>query len=187
LGQAIIPVDDYAIYDRVVTNKFLTSQTKLVLIQRVTASRLYLDQDGPTTLGMFDEQAYFDRRLPPELVREFVFKNRQPARMGGYFDFGVPYRFVSADGEEESTVSRAIPATWVPAVSVQDLSLLGRLVFSRVAYTLRSDQALVYVEQHRPDGTGAGLLVWLLREGPAWSIRDTEVLWSLREQSRGQE
>ncbi len=177
---AIVPVEDYSIYDRVVTSKFLTSETRLVLIERLTVSRLYPDQDRPTTIGLFEQNELFDQRLPPDLVREFVFKNRQPARLGAHFNFGVRYRFVSPEGTEEPEVSLAVPAVWPPAGSTQDLSLLGRLVFSRVAYTLRSDQSLVYVEQHRPDGTGAGFLVWLRGRGREWSIQDTEVLWSLR-------
>jgi hypothetical protein len=50
-----------------------------------------------------------------------------------------------------------------------------------VAYTARLDQALLYVEQHRPDRTGAGFLVWFGRQAAAWSIIETEVLWSIRE------
>jgi len=177
---AVVPVEDYALYDRVVTSKFLTNETRLVFIERLTVSRLYPDQEVPTTIGLFDEHDLFDRRLPPDLVREFVFKNRQPARLGAQFNFGVRYRFVAPEGTEEPEVSLAIPATWPPVGLTQDPSLLGRLVFSRVAYTLRSDQALLYVEQHRPDGTGAGFLVWFGRQGAAWSIIDTEVLWSIR-------
>jgi len=177
---ALVPLEDYALYDQVVTSKFLTSQTKLVLIQRLTVSRLYPDQEGLTTVGLFDERDLFDRRLPPDLVWEFVFKNRQPAQLSARFNFGVRYRFVGPEGTEEPEVARAIPATWPPVGLMQDLSLLGRLVFSRVAYTPRLDQALVYVEQHRPDGTGAGFLVWLSRQAAAWSIIDTEVLWSIR-------
>ena len=179
---AFVPVTDYALYDQVVTSKFLTSETQMVFIERLTVSRLYPDQEGPTTIGMFEENELFDRRLPPDLVREFVFMNRQPARMDAHFNFGVRYRFVSPEGTEEPEVSLGVPAVWPPAGLTQDLSLLGRLVFSRVAYTLRSDQALLYVEQHRPDGTGAGFLVWFRRQGTAWIILDTEVLWSIREQ-----
>jgi hypothetical protein len=177
---AVVPVEDYALYDRVVAIKFLTNETRLVLIERLTVSRLYPDQDVPTTIGLFDENELFDQRLPPDLVREFVFKNRQPARLSAHFNFGVRYRFVAPEGTEEPEVSVAIPAAWAPVGLTQDISLLGRLVFSRVAYTPRSDQALVYVEQHRPDETGVGFLVWLRRQAAAWFITDTEVLWSIR-------
>jgi hypothetical protein len=177
---AIVPHEDYALYDLVVTNRFLTSQTRLVLIERLTVSRLYPDQEAPTTIGLFDEHDIFDRRLPTDLVREFVFKNRQPARLGAHFNFGVRYRFVAPEGTEEPEVALAIPATWPPVGLMQDLSHLGRLVFSRVAYTPRLDQALLYVEQHRPDGTGAGFLVWFRRQTAGWSIIETDVLWSIR-------
>jgi hypothetical protein len=60
--------------------------------------------------------------------------------------------------------------------------VLDRLAFSRVARTLRSDQALLYVENTRPDGTGAGFLVWFRRRGREWTIFDTEVVWTVRSQ-----
>ena len=109
---AVVPVEDYVLYDRVVTSKFLTNETRLVFIERLTVSRLYPDQEVPTTISLFDEHDLFDRRLPPDLVREFVFKNRQPARLGAQFNFGVRYRFVAPEGTEEPEVSLAIPATW---------------------------------------------------------------------------
>jgi hypothetical protein len=177
---AIVPLEDYTLYDLVVNNKFLTSQTRLVLIERLTVSRLYPNQEVPTTIGLFDEHDIFDRRLPQDLVREFVVKNRQPARLGAQFNFGVRYRFVAPEGTEEPEVSLAIPATWPPVWLMQDLSHLGRLVFSRVAYTPRLDQALLYVEQHRLDGTGAGFLVWFRRQTAGWSITETDVLWNIR-------
>lgn len=177
---ALVPVEDYALYDQVVTSKFLTNQTRVVLIERLTVARLYPSQEVPTTVGLFDEHDLFDRRLPPDLVRDFVFKSRQPGRLNAHFKFGARYRFVAPGGAEEPEVSLAIPAEWPPVGLTQDLSLLGRLAFSRVAYTLRMDQALFYVEQHRPDRTGAGFLVWLQRQATAWSIFDTEVLWSIR-------
>ena len=177
--SVVVPIEDYPLYDRVVTSKFLTSEMRLVLIERLTVSRLYPDQEVPTTIGLFEQNELFEGRLPPDLVREFVFKNRQPARMGAHFNFGLRYRFISPQGTEEPEVSLALPALRPPVGLTQDPSLLGRLVFSRVAYTPRSDQALLYVEQHRPDGTGAGFLVWLRRPAAAWSIIDTEVLWSI--------
>ena len=57
---------------------------------------------------------------------------------------------------------------------------IGLLRFSRVGFTRREDQALVYVEEVRPDGTGGGFLVWLHRRGRVWTIADTEVLWMAR-------
>src|SRR5215475_12736478 len=112
--QVIVPVEDYALYDQVVTSKFLTNQTRLVLIERLTVSRLYPDQESPTTVGLFDERDLFDRRLPRDLVWEFVFKNRQPAQLSAGFNFGVRYRFVGPEGTKEPEVARAIPATWSP-------------------------------------------------------------------------
>ncbi|MDH4329595.1 MAG: hypothetical protein OEV77_13815, partial [Nitrospira sp.] len=58
--------------------------------------------------------------------------------------------------------------------------VLDRLVFSRIGYNLRHTEALVYVSNPRPDGSGAGLLVWLRRQGTVWSIWDTEVVWAVR-------
>ncbi len=54
---------------------------------------------------------------------------------------------------------------------------LDRLAFSRVAWTLKEDQALVYVANERPDGTGAGFFYWLRRQGRDWNLLDTDVIW----------
>ena len=40
-----ISADDYALYDQVVTSKFLTSATQLVVIERMTRLRLSPDQE----------------------------------------------------------------------------------------------------------------------------------------------
>ncbi len=54
-----ITAEDYALYDQVVTSKFLTSATQLVVIERMTRLRLFPDQDGPTTIGAFQEAGVF--------------------------------------------------------------------------------------------------------------------------------
>jgi hypothetical protein len=59
------------------------------------------------------------------------------------------------------------------------MPVLDRLVFSRIGYNLRQTQALVYVGNPRADGSGAGFLVWLRRQGTAWSIWDTDVAWTV--------
>jgi hypothetical protein len=76
-------------------------------------------------------------------------------------------------------VALGYPVSAGRADTAQLSPVLERLAFSRVGRTLRNDQALLYVEQNRPDGTGAGLLVWFRRQGLAWAIFDTEVLWTL--------
>ncbi len=178
-----VPAEDYVIYDRVVHDKFLTSETKLVLVQRLTVGKLYPDQDGPTTPALLHEHDVFDGRLTTGLVREFVFNNRKPAKLEARFNFGVRVRFVSGDALEEEEVSLApIPAAYREARPAQAPAVLDRLAFSRVGYTLRNDQALVYVENLRPDGTGAGFLMWLSGRGTEWTIEDTEVLWTVRPQ-----
>src|SRR5262249_35547725 len=80
-----IPDEDYALYDQVVTSKFLTSATQLVVIERTTQFRLSPDQEGPTTLGAFLEREFFDGDLPADLIREFTVINRQPSRLEGRF------------------------------------------------------------------------------------------------------
>jgi hypothetical protein len=92
-----IAAEDYALYDQVVTSKFLTSATQLVMVERMTRLRLSPDQEGPTTIGAFQEQRYFDGELPADLIREFSAVNRQPSRLEGRFHFGVGYRFDTED------------------------------------------------------------------------------------------
>jgi hypothetical protein len=109
--------------------------------------------------------------------------NQEPARLEGRFQFGVRYRFVTGNSTEEPEVRGAFPVAQPPPSGVQALPVLDRLAFSRVGRTLRNDQALVYVENQRPDGTGAGFLVWFRRVARDWTIYDTEVVWTVREPS----
>ena len=182
-----IPAEDYAVYDQVVTRKFLTSATRLVVIERMTRLRLSPDQAGPTTIGAFQEQGYFDGKLPPDLIREFSAVNRQPSRLEGRFHFGVGYRFATGDMIEKPEVSLARPVTGARVRPVQAPSVLDRLAFSRVARSLLNDDALMYVEALRPDGTGAGFLVWFLRQGRSWTLFDTEVAWTIQAQGEPEE
>jgi len=182
-----IPAEDYALYDQVVTSKFLTSATQLVVIDRMTRLRLSPDQEGPTTIGAFQEQGYFDGELPADLIREFSAVNRQPSRLEGRFHFGVGYRFATGDTIEEPEVSLARPVTVARVRPVQGPSVLDRLAFSRVARSLLNEDALMYVEALRPDGTGAGFLVWFRRQGRSWTLFDTEVAWTIQAQGEPEE
>jgi hypothetical protein len=168
----VIPAEDYALYDQTIESLFLTSHTMLVVIERMTVARLFPGQAEPITIASIHDRHYFMGRLPPDLVGDFVQANREASRLEGRFQFGVRYRFVTGQSIEEPEVSAAIP--------VQAAPVLERLAFSRVGRTLRNDQALVYVEQLRPDETGAGFLVWFHRNGQEWTILDTEVIWTIR-------
>jgi hypothetical protein len=174
-----VPVEEYPIYDRVVQDKFLTSQTTLVVIDRLTVTRLHPEAKEPPSLAFFREHDYFEGRLRPELVTDFILKNGRPFRLEARFNFGVHYRFVSGGELEEPEVFLAPIPTGFPFASLTQASrsVIGKLGFSRVAFTPRADQALVYVADDRPDGTGAGFLVWLRRLDQGWEILDTEVLW----------
>jgi hypothetical protein len=179
--SAAIPAEDYALYDQVVTKKFLTSDTQLVAIERMTVSRLLPNREGPMTVALFQEQGYFNDALPLDLVRDFVGANHEPGRLEGRFQFGVRYRFVSGNTIEEPEVTLALPVKARTRLA-QAPSVLDRLAFSRIARTLRNDQALLYVENTRPDGTGAGFLVWFRRQGREWT---TEVVWTVRSEEGG--
>ncbi|HEV8329697.1 MAG TPA: hypothetical protein VGQ08_19690 [Nitrospiraceae bacterium] len=182
-----IPAEDYALYDQVVTSKFLTSATQLVVIDRMTRLRLSPDQEESTTIGAFQEQGYFDGELPADLIREFSAVNRQPSRLEGRFHFGVGYRFATGNTIEEPEVSLARPVTVARARPAQAPSVLDRLAFSRVARSLLNEDALMYVEVLRPDGTGAGFLVWFRRQGRSWTLFDTEVAWAIQAQVEPEE
>ena len=214
LGEAI-PVEDYALYDQVVTSKFLTSATQLVVIERMTKFRLSPDQEGPPPIETFLEQGYFDGEFPTDVIRDFISLNRQPSRLEGRFHFAVGYRFVTGGSIEEPEVflppyigglapfffapvpvrgaagqvppqtSERVP--WARARSIQAPSVLNRLAFSRVARSLRNDHALLYVDVLRPDGTGAGFLVWCRRQGRSWALFDTEVAWTIQSQLEPEE
>ena len=177
-----VPAEEYPIYDLVVRTKFLTSQTTLVVIERLTVTRLGPEEKGPPNRAFFEENAYFGGRLRPDLMTDFILKTRHPSRLEGRFNFGVRYRFTSGGELEGPEVSLApIPTKFAPADFVQDApATVGILEVSRVGFNPREDQALVYVGDNRPDRTGAGFLVLLHRRGRVWEITDTEVLWVAR-------
>lgn len=177
---AAVPSEEYPLYDLVVRDKFLTSRTTLVVIERLTVARTKKGERDYLSRESLEDQEIFDDRLPPALLDDFLYKLQAPSRLGEQFGFGVPYRFTKDGVPEEPEVSLApIPAA--DRRPVQGLrSTIGLLRFSRVGFTRREDQALVYVEEERLDGTGGGFLVWMHRRGKAWTIADTEVLWMAR-------
>ena len=177
-----IPAEDYALYDQVVTSKFFTSATQLVVIERMTRLRLSPLQEGPTPNGVFQEQGYFDDQLPADVIQEIISLNRQASRLEGRFHFAAGYRFAMEGRLEEPEVSLARPGTVAHAGTIQVPSVLDRLAFSHVARNLRNDQALLYVEALRPDGTGAGFLLRFRRQGQNWTLFDTEFAWTIRPQ-----
>lgn len=173
-----VPADEYPLYDAAVDAKFLTSRTKVVLLERMTATRLHPEAQTAPTVAWFDEGAFFDGRLPRDLIRDFVAKNQRPSRLDARFGFGVRYRFVTGEGVPETeAVIPAIPAGWTTQDRPGDLDTIDRLAFSRVGLTLRGDQALLYVANDRPDHTGAGFLIWFVRRQAVWELYDTEVMW----------
>jgi hypothetical protein len=186
-SSAAIPAEDYPLYDLIVDEKFLTPETKLVVLERATLTRLHPQQEGPLRLETFDQYEIFDGRLPGELVRDFLVKNQTPSKLDGRFGFGVRYRFVSGDGtEQQETSLPSVPVVERSLRFVQEEPLdeppaiIDRLAFSRVAYTSRREQALIYVEYNRPSGAGAGFAVWLNRSGTQWGIFDSELVWAGR-------
>lgn len=183
-----VPEEEYPIYDLVVQAKYLTSGTRLVLIERLTAARMEKDEREYLSPEFFEEQNVFGGTLPASLLHDFFFKLKTPARLEAKFGFGVPYRFFSDGVPEDPEVSLApIPVVRRPVPAQEAPKTIGVLRFSRVGFTPREDEALVYVEEERPDGAGGGLLVRLRRRGTQWSITETDVLWVARTDEPGLE
>ncbi len=178
-GHATVLAEDYPLYNQAVERLFPVSTAPLLLIERLTVGRLLPNQIEPVTVEWFLEQEYFGGRLSRELVRDFVHINRVAARLEGRFHFGARYRFLS-DGEVEE--SEALSARFVGTAQVVPLPSSEHLAFSRIGRTLRNDQALLYVDHVRPDGTGAGFLVWFERKGGGWKIIETDVVWIIRDE-----
>lgn len=186
-SPAPVPLEDYPLYDLVVDEKFLTPETKLLLLERETLTRLHPEQPGPVRPETFQEYEIFDGRLPADLVRDFVFKNQTPSRLEGQFGFGVRYRFVSGHGtEQQETSLPPVPVSGPQLLQEPPLeeppAVIDRLSFSRVAYSFGHEHAFVYVEYNRPDGSGAGFAVWLRSSGSRWGIFDSELVWAARMQ-----
>lgn len=181
-GPGSTPAEEYPIYDLVITSKFLTSRTRLVVIRNLTATRLGPFTDKPPTQEFFVANEFFGRPLAPDLISDFVHKMSRPSRLERALTLGVPYQLIREDeGEERRASLVPIPAQHVQQPPADGApTVVGLLELSRVGFNLRENEALVYVGVDRPDGTGAGFLIWLHRTGRAWSITDTEVLWTAR-------
>ncbi len=178
---AAVPAEEYPFYDLIVQSKFLTSHTTLVIIERLTVTRLEQHEREYLSREFLDDQRVLQGRLPAALLDDFLFKLSAPARLDARFGFGVRYRFVRDGVPEEPEVSLApVPVAWAPRPVQEAPQTVGILQFSRVGFTPREEQALVYVEENRPDGTGGGFLVWFHRRGKVWAITDTDVLWMAR-------
>ena len=190
-GGTRVPPEEYPVFDRIVESKFLTSATRVVVVERLTVTQLHPEVAEPPTHEWFTEVRPFAGRLRPDVVKDFVAKNQQPFRLEGRFQLPVAVRFVTRDGlaepevrnSPEATIERAGPVEVAPDGAPP---IVNRLAFSRVAFNLRGTEALVYVSNERPDGTGAGFLLWLRRNGTQWAIAETEVLWVAR-QNMGEE
>ncbi|MEP6888529.1 MAG: hypothetical protein ABI945_09440 [Nitrospirales bacterium] len=158
----LVPSEDYAIYDRIIQAKFLTSDTTLVLIRRLTATRIG-PEEVPFRRQFFEENQFFDGTLPPSLLAEFLTGTRRPSRLQSKLNFGVRYRLVSnfnAEIEEAGLVLHS--AAWTAAGADPRIGL----EFSRVAYAPKENLALVYVGNYRSDGTGAGFFIVLQPQHP---------------------
>lgn len=183
-----VPAEEYPLYDLVVRSKYLASGTALVLVERLTIARAGQDERDYLNGEFLEGPEVFGGTLPAALLKDFLVKLKAPSRLESKFGFGVPYRFFSGGVPEEPEVSLApIPAVLGPRRAQGAPKTVGVLQFSRVGFTPREDQALVYVEEERPDGTGGGLLVRLHRRGKAWTITDTEVLWMAQIGEPGEE
>jgi hypothetical protein len=177
-GASAAPQEDYDLYARVIEDKFLTSQIDVVLLERMTVARLVPNRPGSMTMAFFQQQGFFQGLLPQDLVRDFVGTNQARSPLEGRFRLGVRYRFVSEDLNEDREAGLAVPAVNDHRMALHSPSVLDRLAFSRVGRTLKNDHALVYVENRRRDGTGAGFLVWFHRWEEVWELFDTEVVWT---------
>ncbi len=177
-----VPMEEYPIYDEVIRNKFLTSHTRLVIIQRLTVTKLRPFQTHAPDRRFIQENVGFSNFLEPDLIADFLLKITRPSRLQGRFGFGVPVRFATGHQLEGPEVSlRPIPVQALPPQGVPDPPhTVGVLEFSRVGFDRTETQALVYVGVDRIDETGAGFLIWLQGAGHAWSVIDTEILWIRR-------
>ena len=108
-----VPAEEYPFYDLAVETKFLTSRTRLVVIERMTATRLHPEEPQLPTVAWFSAQAFFEGRLPPDLIRDFVAKTYRSARLETRFGFGVRYRFVSGEGAPDAEAAvPVVPVAW---------------------------------------------------------------------------
>lgn len=177
-----VPVEEYSIYDRVISEKFLTSRTRMVIIQRLTATRVVPGSEEPPDRMFFHQNDFFGSALEANLITDFLYKTRRSWRLESRFGFGVSYAFAADNQAQDLEVSLApVPTQDAPPPRRGGPPpTIGVLEFSRVAFNRPESQALLYVGIDRPDRTGAGFLFWLHRRGREWLIVDSEVVWVAR-------
>jgi hypothetical protein len=183
--------EEYPVYDLVIKSKFLTSDTTLVIIDRLTVTRVGPGEEFDTR-QFFKENEFFGGGLLPDLVAEFLGMLQRPSRQRK-FGFGVRYRLVSdrETGGDEVSLS---PLRIAHPYTDYDGSTIT-LELSRVAFSPRGDQLHppTRARQDAPlpkrwctsvitgsDGSGAGFLVLLRGRDRLWEIVDTEVIWTVR-------
>ncbi|MBK7486237.1 MAG: hypothetical protein IPI70_08740 [Nitrospira sp.] len=176
-----VPAEEYPFYDLAVEAKFLTSRTRLVVIERMTATRLHPEECRSCRQSPGFQRRHFSMAGCPRTS----FVTLSP-RLIGLLDWIADLTSVCATGlcrakglpDAEAAIP-VIPVAWpVEEGGDGDVGeVLDRLAFSRVGLTVQGDQALLYVANQRPDATGAGFLFWFVRRQGRWEIYDTDVLW----------
>lgn len=167
-GRASLTAQEYAVYGAVLHN--MSDQVRSRhLVAETTRSEL------PGRAGDEDRMTQSLERftaIPAALKREFIAKNRVPARL-------EPSRFPGTAVEilpdsvfqkmrVENLRSRHYPAPY-PA--------RGSIRFSRVAFSRNHARALVYVDYHCGGRCGTGELILLRRTGGGWDVAERKRVW----------
>jgi hypothetical protein len=188
----LVSSEEYPVYDRIVESKFLTDETRLVMINRMTVTRLGQEEERDNR-RFLEENEVFEGRIEPALLENFLEKLGRSALLERRFNFGAAYRLISPGDPDDLDTSimlhpagfsqrdlrRCPPACRRPESADYTGGMLT-LEFSRVAFTSSRTRALVYVGHYRADGSGAGFLFLLHPNGRGWTVSDTEVIWVVR-------
>ncbi|MBN3039900.1 MAG: hypothetical protein JW867_02110 [Candidatus Omnitrophica bacterium] len=169
-AEYIFSPEDYLIYSTVLDQWYGNDPDKMISIRGQTALGLGLD----SLKEEMDHVKSSTLGLRPSVINDFVAKNIHSYPLEGYITQRAWYRIITP---QEINYIFSYKDGWDRYYEKYPGSR-GILTFSRVGYSLRGAQALVYAGTQWDDFSGAGVYV-LLNKDPlgVWKMQETVKSW----------
>lgn len=166
-----IPPEEYAVYNAMIENIFLTSRVEMIVIVDQTMAGI---SSGPASQQDLD---FLQENLAPDLqaetVADFAAKNEFSYRVENHFSLDVPVVLLSNQAVDEIF---AAEDGWERFYE-QYPNSQGMMAISRVGFSPSKQQALIYVGNQADFLAGEGDYVLLLKEGGKWKVVKTILAW----------
>lgn len=171
--------DEYAVFSAVIDERY-SGTGKLVVIRDYAG--------GCNAVGYELEDESQTQDLPADLYREYRVKNRECMNLASHLDlsipkahadFSMPYTFIS--DEEMKALELKNSMTWPhafwPNFYKKYKKSIGIISFSRVAFDVERNRALVFVSYACDFTCGNGYFVLLGKEQGRWRVQKTVGVW----------